>query len=304
MPIGKKIKKHRRSKKYANKRRTIKHKTKRFKLTPNMLTYKSRGGYGQETKTIDGGWAIQLVGGIITYDLPYPQDELIPNAGGIFVAPPRDPTPNAAFTFWQILPISRDFVNIQALNLIQQGAGIPNRIGNKISLKSLRLRLQITDFSENNQIHSKGRTMIIYDRQPSGNNTYPPTTTILQYINQNNQNIPGDMWASIGANTLERYTVLMDKLHIFPPFYNSVDYFANAAEVTATSYKDIQLDEFIQLRDLQSVYQSSIVPTTLTTILLQQIITGALYILAIGEEGATIPVWGWIGSYRLRFHDN
>lgn len=301
MAITKKRRLKKFAKKYVTKRRKLSSalkRTKKQRITPQILKYISKGAYGQEIKTVDGGFSrFQLVG-IEQFDPFYTQDEWIPNTGSTSgVLPPRDGSLAATNTFFTYLPISDEIDTVQALNLIQQGTGVPNRIGNKISLKSLRLRLQLCYLNNPTEDFVKARTLIVYDRQPE-EEFYPDSTSILTYINQENTEVEGDMWASLSVNQMDRYIILMDKLCILPPYQITPKII-----VTAIKYQDIQIDEFLKLNDLLTIFQKSLIPGDSAEIL-PEISTGALYIVVMGNTPGATPTYGWQGSFRLRFHDN
>lgn len=219
------------------------------------------------------------------------------------------------FTTAQVFPFVQDtqpqtIINInstgviQLINLIQQGAGISQRIGNKVTLKSLRMRLSLqsnnsyTNGGVNSFPMTNSRLMIVYDRQP--NMGYPQVNAILGQLSQSNTVIAGTMWDSINPNELERYTVLYDKFRVLPPNTVSLDENQATTNGPSTQSDTFQHDIYIKLRDVTSMYVANSNPA-----LIGNVMTGALYLISFGDQtaGATTEPWGWKGSCRLRFND-
>lgn len=261
-----------------------------FKIPAQILKYISRGAYGQETKTLDGAFVVNTTTAVVAYV----SDRYLAAANQ--TAPPQ----TADDSYFTSIPICNTGA-LQAINLVAQGAGVSQRIGNKISMKSLRLRLTAYASDINAFSPTALRVMLIYDRQPSGAATYPPIYSILTYQTQLNAEITGDMYASVSVNNLERYTVIMDKLLTQQPIQNNGEdtNLNNLTCVGVTEAKSYVIDEYIPLKDLETVFKSSSDPPDIG-----DIITGSCFLLVAGDAPAAMPGWCLKGSYRLRFHDN
>lgn len=247
----------------------------KVQMPANILRYMSSGKYGQEVKTIDNIFATKGGAYYIYIDsLTYPY-AVLPLTSGTSIG------------------------CIQVLNAITQGTGIPNRIGNKVSLKSLRLRLSLV-VQDNNIFDVDSRVLVVYDRQTSAATSYPLLTDMFAYIATVDNTIKaGDVYASINPNNLERYTVLMDKRILTPATNDS----SNVTETSAvfsngiTTKDNWMIDEFILLKDLESVYNTT--GTAVATIT-----TGALFLVVLSNGQVDTTAHHFNGSYRLRFHDN
>lgn len=189
---------------------------------------------------------------------------------------------------------------VQSLNLIQQGAGIAQRIGNKVSLKSLRVRLTMSNVKAVTQLGTtQFRFIVIYDRNPNG--SYLAANAILGESLQSNTTGTGTSSSNLNPAFFDRIVVLMDKQIILPPF--------DSGAITGTSTTgpsgegtnsgSFQIDEFIKLKGLECVYNGTANPMTIAY---QSV--GSLQIVCFGNAAAASQPWGMVGSMRLRFHDN
>lgn len=203
----------------------------------------------------------------------------------------------------QMLNINDGTACVQALNLIQQGAGISQRIGHRVSLKSIRLRLRIgignnVDFG---QVQWE-RLMVLYDRNPDG--VYPASNVILSNITQANQTQTGNFLDNLNPNFFDRFVVLMDKLITLPP-YDSAGVFTNSNMVGPTTDTPFLIDEYVKCKDLETIYGNTVNNLqTANPMTIAYIQTGGLYILSVGSNGAGTAPYTWLGSCRLRYRDN
>lgn len=274
----------------------------------NIMKYISKGAYGQETKTAD--WTFNP-NWLKTAQYP-------PDLAGVYFG----------------LNISGNTNTTQALNLITQGPGVMQRIGNKISLKSLRLRLTLQDTSLqpaavvvgantsapvpfaslSMAFPTTARLGLVYDRQPSSQTTYPVVYPgILGAIQQDSTTTVTEpyynVFANIDVNSLERFTMLMDKTLVLPgkaenlaPTNEAVGVQTGpvAPQVGPTSFKEPYLiDEFIKLRDLETVFNTTAANATIAFV-----VTGSLILFSLGSEAMATEPWFWGGMARVRFHDN
>lgn len=193
----------------------------------------------------------------------------------------------------QMLPMNTSTNVVQSLNLIQQGNGIGQRNGNKVALKSLRLKLGIQATGVAYVALQRARVMVIYDRSPNG--AYSASTTILANSLQSNTIGTGDMWSDIDPDKFDRYTVLMNKMLCLQPLDNVV----TSNQINGpTSLEGFGIDAYIKLRDLECMYGSTSNPATIAN---QTI--GSLQLLVLGDLAANSEQWQLRGAARLRFHD-
>jgi len=190
-----------------------------------------------------------------------------------------------------------DSPTLQNLVTVQQGAGICNRIGNKIALKSLRYHCSIFPTLNNGPqtIPYQSRFMIIYDRQPNG--TYPTLTDILGDITVGNTIVQGDYISSINPNNFDRFIVLCDKMISIGQVFSTA---GGPLGIGQTTESSMGIDGFIKLKGLETVFKSSTNGSPIA-----DIATGALYLFTQAE---TMPTGGedWCldSKFRLRYYDN
>lgn len=185
---------------------------------------------------------------------------------------------------------------VQAITLVQQGAGISQRIGNKISLKSLKLRLFLQPNTGNTQgpVHYC-RIMVIYDRNP--NAAYVAANNILSESLQSNTIATGSYYDDINPNYFERFSVLMNETIALPPFDPGV--LTNSSTTGPTEQKEFIVERYIKLRDLECIYSGTANPMTIA-----YSTVGSLQILTYGDTAAANTAWCLYGGARLRFRDN
>jgi len=181
---------------------------------------------------------------------------------------------------------------IQNLCRIQQGAGIPNRIGNKVALKSLRIRATLEQTGNDGGAPlQNGRFMIVYDRQVNG--TYPSINAILGDISVSNTVTAATYLSSINPNYFDRYIVLCDKIFIV-----GANQLAGA-DNGPTEMKQFVIDEFIKLKGLEVQYGSSTAGSPIA-----DLNTGALYLIGFGDQTNGNEPYYMNATLRLRYYDN
>lgn len=188
--------------------------------------------------------------------------------------------------------------SFQSLNLVQQGPGLPQRIGNKISMKSLRLRfgLSVANALEDSNAPDV-RVMVIYDRQANGN--YPAINDVLNSLSQAN-GLTNPTQANLITTNLnplnfERFQVIMDKMYAQPSYASST----RSGPTGDGKHEPWFIDEYIKLKGLESSFKDNANPQVVGNIN-----TGNLFILSIGEFPPNTTTWALRGTARLRFHDN
>lgn len=234
------------------------------------LPYKKR-----QTKSITTKYQAKKKREIKTLDSVFPQ-----NYVRVYISDAQ-----TGFTF-------NDAGCIQNVVRTVQGAGIPNRIGNKIALKSLRIRgtLEVTG-NGGTPPPQNARFMVIYDRQV--NATYPALNTILSDVTSGNAIVNGDFLSSINPSFYDRYIVLCDKLFILGAMP------LNSTDQGPTELKQFVIDEFIKLKGLEVVFTDSTVGGPIA-----DISTGALYMIGWGDQANGNEPYYMNIKTRLRFYDN
>ena len=197
----------------------------------------------------------------------------------------------------QMLNISSSTDVVQSLSNIQQGAGISQRIGNKVSLKSLRLRLRLTPNGPVNDTQvSHARVILFYDRQPNGG--YLNVSQILGQSLQSNTVAAGTVDDNLNPNLMDRIQIIRDWTFCMPPYDAAA--LANVVGPTGTG-DDMpwHINEYIKLNDLECCYNATSNPGVIANST-----TGSLQILTIGTAAIANTGWTLAGGARLRFRDN
>nr|WAE42450.1 MAG: capsid protein [Cressdnaviricota sp.] len=196
----------------------------------------------------------------------------------------------------QMLNFSTATNSIQSLDLIQQGVGISQRVGNKVCLKSLRLRMALVKTGQDQTQLQRGRIMVLYDRNPNG--AYIAANAILGASSQANVINAGTYTDNINPNLFDRFIVLMDEFITLPNI-------SEASTITAVNVlgpaenNDYIVDRYIKLKNLECIFQATSNPATIANNSV-----GALLILTYGDATAgTNQAWTLGGTVRLRFAD-
>jgi len=241
-----------------------------YPKTKKSLPYKKR-----QSKSITTKYQAKKKREIKTLDSVFPQ-----NYVRVYVSDTQ-----TGFTF-------NDSGCIQNVVRTVQGAGIPNRIGNKISLKSLRIRgsLEVTG-NGGSPPPQNARFMVIYDRQVNG--VYPALNSILADVSSANVITAGDFLSSINPSFYDRYIVLCDKIFILGS--NPL----NSTDQGPTDLKCFVLDEFIKLKGLEVVFTSSTVGGPIA-----DVTTGTLYMIGWSDAANGNEPYYMNIKTRLRFYDN
>jgi len=184
--------------------------------------------------------------------------------------------------------------SVQCVNLAQQGTGIGQRLGNKISMKSLRIRFNLYANSNQFSFPNPVRFMVLYDRNVNG--TYTAANSILSQSLQQNTIASGSAFDHLNPTFFDRFVTLLDEYIITPPVLLDI---SAASTDTATEVTNFIIDRYINLKNLETVFSNTMSPMTVA-----QIQTGALMILTYSTIAPGNDVWCFQGTTRLRFRDN
>lgn len=166
---------------------------------------------------------------------------------------------------------------VALLNGVAQGADFNQRIGRKITMRSVQIRGLITpqDASVSSNL---GRIMIIYDTQPNG--ALPAITDVLNVASSTSM---------MNLNNRDRFKILMDE----QVGCGAVETGATLAYAQAPGVTSIQ--RWIRLNH-DVVFDG-------TTAAIGDIQTGSLFILTVGFQAANAG-HNCNASLRMRFVDN
>jgi len=184
---------------------------------------------------------------------------------------------------------------ILPLNLTLVGAGIVNRIGNKITMKSVHLRgvIQFDPLQTGNATPELLRLLVVYDRQPNG--VTPPLAAIIQGLDRNNTSLGSSTFQPMNIANSERFLMLADIMHYIPN-NNSTIVGLRPIETALLPYsgnKEAHFSRFIRLKDLETQYQGS-------SGVVGDLSSGALWLVAFtsnADETCKVDI-----GCRLRFY--
>jgi len=110
--------------------------------------------------------------------------------------------------------ITHTGVNLEGQWLITQGTAYNNRVGNKISPTSMQMKVSIVSDPDQNNAPVLVRMIAFWDRQVNG-----ASPVLLNYNNGllDPTTITNPVYAPRNYNTLERYTIVEDKVMILNP---------------------------------------------------------------------------------------
>jgi len=191
------------------------------------------------------------------------------------------------------------------LNIIRPGTQFYNRVGNKISLSKLSFRAVLLDGS---RIPFVGKFMstgygalaIVYDLQPNG--VLPSWKDVFEDIDMDgNTTISPDSYSGINWNNRDRFLILYDSRQVLPggevnptgltPGTTTILWYPDPSNMDHTHWVDIDL------KGLNTVYNQ------LNIGQIDDIMTGALYLLTLGTELPQFNNWLYQWRSRLYFDD-
>lgn len=182
---------------------------------------------------------------------------------------------------------------ITPLNLIRVGSTFCNRIGRKISMKSLRMNGNL-NFIRTVADEDYVRIMIVYDRQTNG--ALPAIADILQDTDQATTNVT-NAYSGANVNNVDRFQILKD-YHIVLPSGTFT-----AGVVTNPGFTDpvsatFRVDCYLKLNGLLTQYKSDSAPAVIG-----DISSGALYLVTFGSAVAGSEGFQLACKTRLRYTD-
>jgi len=184
------------------------------------------------------------------------------------------------------------------LNLIQTGTGSWNRVGRKTQLKSVRVKGTVTSFANINTTTgdincSQMRMVLVWDKQPSGA-AIPAFDQIFGITDQNGAESCPNIFCPPRFDNMDRFRILRDTIV-------DLDVGVLGAGGTTNGYiNQVQVDEYVKLPDLESVYSGQSSPMTIA-----DISTGALYVYfrALSNSASSGSRVAVIGQARIRYTD-
>lgn len=181
----------------------------------------------------------------------------------------------------------------QLLNGLTQGSAQQQRIGNKIAMKSVRIRGQIVNLTTNVQTYA--RIIVFYDKQTNG--ALCANSDLLQTTTTTPANTT-TAFSELNLNNVERFVILRDYCISLPSVTNTAGVLTNVGFDPGQNTNNgsiFEVDMFIKLKGLQTLYKDA-------TALIGGVSTGGLFMVLINHQG--VAAWTFRHVIRLRYDDN
>jgi len=183
---------------------------------------------------------------------------------------------------------------IAVLNLVRSGNGSWNRLGNKIALKSVHIRMLVTMFMDdvlgvNTPITGCMRMVLVWDKQPSGA-AVPTFDTIFGRTAQDGTE-DSTYLAPLRYDNTGRFRIIRD--------WSVLAGDANITSTSDTNQWTHEFNEYVPLKGLETIYSGESEPQTIA-----DISTGALYLVFRSNINSTQNKFSTsLSNVRLRFYD-
>lgn len=187
--------------------------------------------------------------------------------------------------------------SIIPLNLVSAGSSFFNRIGRKIEMTDVSLKLQtdplsVTRASQQDYV----RVLIIYDRQTNG------ATPILADILQDTGNTGANTTESISGmnlNNRDRFQVILDKKYNLPQVTNTAGVLTNIWPTNQCDVQEMMLNQYRKMNRLVTHFGADSAPPVIGDIR-----TGGLFLVTMGALAAgTENFQGNEWAVRVRYYD-
>lgn len=173
-----------------------------------------------------------------------------------------------------------------------QGAAAYNRIGQKITLRSLRMRGLIANSATGIQI--LGRVLVVYDKQ--ANAALPVWTDVILAVTSAGA-ASSNITDGLNMANRDRFIVLADEQINFPAITNTGGVLSNLAFPQEKNPSMFNFDRFIPLKDMEMHFNNTNGGTY------ADIQTGSVSVFFAMEAGGTAASWTFTGSTRARYRD-
>jgi len=194
---------------------------------------------------------------------------------------------NIATTINLIESTTSTNADIATINLVEPGSGSFNRIGRKLYPQSLRIRGLVFSTSVGNANNANWvRMVVVHDKQPQG--VLPTFNTIF-----GNTDLAGAETTTITSplryDNTQRFRVLRDK-------HFKLQY----TDAASTGGFEVihQIDEFLNLTGIETVFSGQSTPTTIA-----DVASGAIYVIFRAWDGTNNPAQLGNCWARLRYYD-
>lgn len=184
-------------------------------------------------------------------------------------------------------PVENTGTQLALLNGCAPGTNNYNRIGRKITMKTLQIRGRIGPTDATDTIPSKVRMLVVYDKQANG--VAPTYSNIVT-----SQNITGATSSTvedmINLDNRDRFEIIRDMNFEIGGITSTID------QTWASGEPIKVVNEYIRLNDREVIYNAGTAGTV------GDITSGSLYVFFIGSQANAIGAT-FTGAFRLRFTD-
>jgi len=182
---------------------------------------------------------------------------------------------------------------VTGLNFIRAGTSFFNRVGRKIEMKSLHLKLFVNPL-RTAAFQDYVRVMVVYDAQTNG--AAPAISDILQDTDQAGTNAT-NQYCGPNLNNRDRFRVLCDYKIVIPSVTSTAGVITNLGPVDPVA-PAFDIERFIKLKGLITQYKADSAPAVIG-----DIATGGLFLVTYGGNTAGTEGWQATGTLRLRYND-
>jgi len=183
---------------------------------------------------------------------------------------------------------------IQSLNLIRVGSTFCNRIGRKINMTSLHIRLYLAPIRTQAVNGDVARIMLVYDRQTNG--AYPVIADILQSTDQATANTVSVI-SGVNLNNRDRFQILRDEFIPLPTLTFTAGVITNQGFVDPIAPLT-KTDWYVKLNGMITQYKADSAPAVIG-----DISTGGLYLVSFAAAANGAEGWSAQFENRLRYTD-
>lgn len=179
------------------------------------------------------------------------------------------------------------------LNGCVEGVDAVNRVGRRINMKSISLRMGITITEAPTTANPTYiRYALVYDRQPNG--AAPAYSDIFQNITLAGAT-SSDAFSFPNPTNFDRFTILRDGFRVFRPFNDGL---VNQPKQSLDNEQDAAEKWFVNLKGLEATYIAGAGAGTIADFR-----TGSLWFITTSNQTAANQPCQIVMSARLRFFD-
>jgi hypothetical protein len=203
-------------------------------------------------------------------------DVIAPNGGGT----------QANFTF-------NTTDQLTCINLLTTGSSSWNRIGRKVSLKSVHVQGYFNPTTNGNVAYAQfARMLIIYDKQPNG--SLPSISDVLRdQVNSATDSNVTLVSSGLNLNNKDRFEIIADERWILPGVTA-----AQTTGITTATCDEMHFEVYRKLKGREVHFKADSSPGVIG-----DIATGSLILITFGSLVSGYEPWNAQLSARVRFSD-